>query len=168
VPAAARVAAHAMVGRFLGSATGAAFRDALARGRDVRREVAFHARIRFPDGAEVGGFDSLLVKGSIDLWLPDGEGRVRILDHKTNAPRPGARDAAVLVAHYAPQLRLYALAAERVLGAEVAGASLLLLDPAWQESGVPVEAPVDVSGPALEETRRLVHAYARALHDLRF
>jgi ATP-dependent exoDNAse (exonuclease V) beta subunit len=152
-----------MVARFLASPTGEAFAAALAAGREVRREVAFHARIRFPEGARVGGFDSLLVKGSVDLWLGDEAGRVVIYDHKTNSPKSRWRDPQALVTHYAPQLRLYALAAERVLSREVGGAALLLLDPAWEALGVPVEAAVDVGGPALEATRRLAHTFATAV-----
>jgi hypothetical protein len=64
------------------------------------------------------------------------------------------------VTHYGPQLRLYALAAERIVGKRVTGAGLLLLDPAWAAAGAPVEVPVDVSGEALLTTRRLCRAYA--------
>ncbi len=163
---AVEAAALAMVRRFLDAPVGARFVEALAAGRDVRREVAFHARIRFPGKASVAGFDALLVKGSIDLWMPEADGRIRILDHKTNAPGGRFPDAESLGAHYATQLRLYALAAERVLGRDVAGASLLLLDPAWAAMGVPVELEVDVGGDALADTRELCRAYATAaLHD---
>jgi hypothetical protein len=148
-----------LVQRFAASPTGARMRAALAAGADVRREVALHARIRFPGGEPVGGLDSLLVKGSIDLWLPDEDG-VLLVDHKTNLR--GARFAAPedLAAHYAWQLRLYALAAERVLGADVGGAHLLLLDPSWGPAAL--EVPIDVSGGRLEETRRLCRAFAVA------
>jgi len=159
---AVQAAALAMVRRFLDAPVGLRFVEALAAGRDVRREVAFHARIRFPAKATVAGFDALLVKGSIDLWMPEADGIVRILDHKTNAPGARFRDAPSLGAHYATQLRLYALAAERVLGRDVAGASLLLLDPAWGAMGVPVELEVDVGGDALADTRELCRAYATA------
>jgi ATP-dependent helicase/nuclease subunit A len=159
----ARRAATGMVRRFLGSATGRATAEALAAGRDVRREVAFHARIRFPDEAVVAGFSSLLVKGTIDLWLPTERGPF-LYDHKTNSPRGrlgGAGGREALRAHYATQLRLYALAAERVLGQDVAGAALLLLDPDWGEASA-VEQEVDVSGPRLLETRSLCRAFAVA------
>ena len=49
---------------------------------------------------------------------------------------------------------------ERLRGADVAGAHLLLLDPDWGPEAV--EVTVDVSGPALEEARRLCRAYAVA------
>ena len=152
-------AVRAMVERFLASPLGERLREALAEGRDVRREVALHARIRFPGGEPVGGFDSLLVKGSIDLWLPTAEG-VLVVDHKTNR-KGGAFDTpASLAEHYAWQLRLYALATERALGADVAGTALMLLDPSWGDEAL--EVPVDVSGDALEETRRLCRAFAIA------
>ncbi len=169
--AAVRPAAAAMVARFLSSRAGADLRAALRAGRDVRREVPFHARIRFPAGAAVGDYDSLLVKGTVDLWI-DREGGAApgpwVLDHKTNSPEGRFGTVEALRDHYAPQLRLYALAAERVLGRDVAGAGLLLLDPAWGTRCPEVEVPVDVSGEKLLETRRLCLAYARAMHEDRF
>ena len=120
---------------------------------------SFHARIRFPGGARVGDHDALLVRGSIDLWLPE-EGGVRIVDHKTNPPTRAHRTPADLARHYAVQLRLYALAAERLLGRDVAGASLLLLDEGWGPAAV--EVAVDVAGEGLEDARRLCQAYALA------
>ena len=152
-------AVGAMAQRFLDAPLGAALRAALREGLDVRGEVALHARIRFPGGEPVGGFDSLLVKGSIDLWLPTAEG-VLVVDHKTNRKGGAFRSAEALAAHYAWQLRLYALATERALGADVAGARLALLDPGWGAGALEVE--VDVSGPQLEEARRLCRAFAVA------
>jgi ATP-dependent helicase/nuclease subunit A len=148
-----------MVERFLTSETGAQLRRALRAGDDVRREVDFHARIRFPGGEEVAGLDSLLVKGSIDLWLPTPSG-VRLVDHKTNRAGARYRSPEALAAHYTWQLRLYTLAAERLLGEDIAGASLLLLDPGWGPEALDV--PIDISGPQLEETRALCRAFARA------
>jgi hypothetical protein len=55
-------------------------------------------------------------------------------------------------------MRLYALAAERILGRDVAGADLVLLDPGWGPEAVVV--PVPVLGPDLEEARRLCEAFA--------
>ena len=151
---------QAMVARYAASPTGILASRALRLDAEIRREVAFHARIRFPAGATVAGFDSLLVRGSVDLWLADAEGRVHVVDHKTNPPSTRLPTPEALAAHYAWQLRLYALAAERLRGEDVAGARLLLLDPGWGPEAVEVE--VDVSGPALEETRRLCRAYAVA------
>jgi len=165
VPPATRALAHEMLRRFEASAVAGELGGALASGADARREAAFHARVRFPAGAQVAGFEHLLVKGTIDLWLPrlragaDGDG-VWILDHKTNPPSSARPTPESLAAHYAPQLRLYALAAERLLGRDVAGAALLLLDPGWGPAAI--EVPIDVSGPALEETRRLCQAFAEA------
>jgi ATP-dependent helicase/nuclease subunit A len=160
--------AREMAARFMLSAVARDLGAALAAGGDVRRELAFHARIRFPAGQPVAGLEGLLVRGGIDLWLPRGAGDrgagegggVWIVDHKTNAPTAAHPTPASLAEHYAPQLRLYALAAERLLGHDVAGASLLLLDPGWGAEAL--EVPVDVSGPALEETRRLCRAFAVA------
>jgi len=152
-------AAREMVERFLACPTGRRLTAALAGGEDVRREVALHARIRFPGGHTVGGFDALLVKGSIDLWLPGPDG-VWIVDHKTNRAGARYRTPEDLARHYTWQLRLYALAVERVLGQDVAGARLLLLDPGWGPTAVEVD--VDVGGDALEEARHLCQAFAVA------
>ena len=160
--------ARAMVERFLASDAGRATRAAIAAGRGVRREAAFHARVRFPDGEPVAGFSALLVKGTVDLWLDGDDGRPRLYDHKTNAPGRALPDAAALLDRYATQLRLYALATERIVERDVASASLLLLDPAWDARGVPVEVAVDVSGEALAATRRLCRAYAVAMLEQRF
>ncbi len=165
--AAAAPLALAMVERFLDSATGQALDHALRAGHAVRREAAFHARIRFPDEAQVGPYRSLLVKGAIDLWMGAADGKILVLDHKTNSPRGRLKSPAALVEHYATQLRLYALAAERVTGKDVAGAKLLLLDPDWGRR-VPVEATVDVSGDALRETRDLCRAFAVSMLEDRY
>jgi len=154
-----RAAVGEMAERFTRSSLGVAMRGALADGVDVRREVDFHARIRFPGGEQVAGFDSLLVKGSIDLWLPTDDG-IRLVDHKTNRAGALFRTPEDLAEHYAWQLRLYALAAERLLGEDVAAAGLVLLDPGWGAEAV--EVPIDISGDALEETRRLCRAFALA------
>ncbi len=151
---------QAMQARFLAGRTGRRMSEALEAGEDVRREVAFHARIRFPAGERVGPFDSLLVRGAIDLWVPEADG-IWIVDLKTNAKSRTFPTAQALADHYAQQLRLYALAAERILGQDVAGARLVLVDPSWGEGGAP-EVEVGVSGEALEETRRLCRAFALA------
>lgn len=159
-PAAADLALCAtLVGRFLATPTAAALGAALRRGHGVARELAFHAAVRFPHGARVGGFEALLVKGSIDLLL-DGPDGLWIVDHKTNARGPGAADPAALAGRYGWQLALYALAVERLHGRDVAGARLLLLHPSWGAEAV--EVPVDVSGARLGEARRLCQAFAVA------
>ncbi len=159
VPPGARALAAEMLARFETSAVAHDLATAVAAGGDQRREAAFHARVRFPAGATVAGFEHLLVRGTIDLWLPRAGG-IWIVDHKTNMRSAAHPTPASLAAYYAPQLRLYALAAERLLGGDVAGAALLLLDPGWGPTAL--EVPIDVSGPALEETRRLCQAFAEA------
>ncbi len=150
--------------RFLECPLAQELETALAgRGTPPQRELDLHARIRFPTvaGAEktVAGFDSLLVKGSIDLWLPRKDG-VWVLDYKTNTRSDRFPSPASLEAYYGWQLRLYALMAERVLGTDIAGAALVLLDPSWSRE--PVELPIDIDGERLRETRRLCEALARA------
>ena len=60
--------ARGMVQRYLDSAVGRTVAASLGSPGGVRREVAFHTRIRFPSDARVASFDSLLVKGTLDLW----------------------------------------------------------------------------------------------------
>ena len=83
-----------------------------------------------------------------------------IVDHKTNRRSQRLPTPEAVAEHYAWQLRLYALAAERVLGFDVVGAQLCLLDPSWGPAAVDV--PVDIEGDALEEARSLCRAFARA------
>ena len=133
------------------------------------RELNLHARIRFPTdkGQEkrVAELDSLLVKGSIDLWLPRQDG-VWVLDYKTNRRSNRFPTTASLAEYYGWQLRLYALMAERVLGTDIAGAALVLLDPSWSRD--PVELPIAIDGDRLRDTRRLCEALARAEKDRRY
>ncbi|MDJ0975666.1 MAG: UvrD-helicase domain-containing protein [Planctomycetota bacterium] len=158
-PDAVERAVREMVARYSRSDVGRAMHQALGKAGDVRRELDFHARVRFPGGKPVAGFDSLLVKGSIDLWLPTADG-VRVVDHKTNRKSERFQSPDDLAAYYGWQLRLYALAAERIQGTDVAGASLLLLDPSWGDEAVDV--PIDVSGDALKAARELCRAFAIA------
>ena len=167
VPADSHARVHSMAQRFLQSGRGRQTRRALRDGQDVRRELALHARIDFPRGASVGGFPALLVNGTIDLWLPCSEaGGVVIVDHKTNRRSTRFPTPASVAAHYAWQLRLYALMAERLHGNDIAGAELLLLDPSWGAEALSV--PVAIDGAALEDTRRLCQALATAERQQRF
>lgn len=159
VPAPLLALGEQMVARFGRSAVARDLAQALEQGLDVRREASFRARLAFPEGARVGGLPSLLVRGTFDLWLPRGGG-TWVLDHKTNPPRVRLPRPEDLAAHYAPQLRLYALAAERLLGQDVRGASLLLLDPGWGPEAL--EVPVSLAGEHLLEMRRLCQAFAVA------
>ncbi len=151
--------ARGMIRRYLDADVGRAVAASLDRKGRVRREVAFHTRIRFPGDVRVATFDSLLVKGTLDLWHVREDG-VWVVDYKTNRKSKRFPTPESLADYYAWQLRLYALAAERLLGEDVAGASLLLLDDSWGDDVL--EVPIDVSGTRLEETRRLCEAFARA------
>lgn len=162
---AVRRAGEAMLARFVASDMARDLRAAQARGDVVRSELDFHARIRFPGGEPVAGFEALLVKGSIDLWLPTESG-VWVIDHKTNRRSARFPTPESLAAFYGPQLRLYALAAERLLGQDLERAGLLLLDPSWGEDALFVEVPID--GDRLEETRRLCQAFAESARQGRY
>ena len=59
--------------------------------------------------------EQILVQGIVDLLLVEPDGKVIIIDYKTDK----VADAAVLVERYATQLRYYALAVERITGLKV-------------------------------------------------
>ena len=81
-----------------------------------------------PDG-------EMLVQGSIDCCFMEGGGWV-LLDYKTDR----AGDAAALTRRYRNQLRLYALALERITGIPVTEIRLCLL-----RSGEALAVPHDAS-----------------------
>lgn len=68
--------------------------------RHVERDVLF----------DVGG-ERPLVQGVVDLWLDEGDGRVTIVDWKTNRLDDGQAPADVVADGYALQCQVYALAA---------------------------------------------------------
>ncbi len=68
--------------------------------------------------------EGVVLRGQIDLWFEDG-GRIVLVDYKTD--QVSAADAAAHAAPYALQLRLYALALERLTGRAPAEAYLCFL-----------------------------------------
>ena len=109
--------------RFLESDVGLRLRGA----QTVRREWPFNVMLRMSEALtelERGGLEDaeVLVQGTIDCcFIEDGEWV--LLDYKTDR----ADDLDALRAHYAPQLRLYALALERVTGIRVRESLLCLI-----------------------------------------
>lgn len=67
--------------------------------------------------------DDMLIRGSIDLWFEDSDGEIAVVDYKTgHTIRPELQEA------YESQLRLYALALEKLTGKLPARGYLALLD----------------------------------------
>ena len=89
----------------------------VAAARQTRREMPFVLAL---DGTEV--------RGTIDLAFEDAQGAWEIVDYKSSAPSPERADQAAAL--FDLQLGLYALAAGRWLGRDVARWSVYFLGPA--------------------------------------
>ena len=77
--------------------------------------------------------EGIVLRGQIDLWFEEN-GKTILIDYKTD--RVSAAEAPVRAEQYALQLRLYALAIERLTGRLPAEAYLYFLRP---NTGVPVD-----------------------------
>jgi hypothetical protein len=98
--------------------------------------------------------EDLVVSGQVDLWFEEG-GELVLVDYKTDAV--SASEAAAHAEEYALQLRLYAMAVERVAGRAPNRAWLHFLRP-----DVAVDVPL---GPAPSGT---VRAFQQAQSRLEF
>jgi ATP-dependent helicase/nuclease subunit A len=113
----------AKLARFLSSDMGLRLRGA----KEIRREWPFNVTLPAadalaPEEAERFGGGDLLVQGTIDCCFIE-DGAWVLLDYKTD--RTDDMDA--LRAHYEKQLKVYALALERVTGLPVRQRALCLL-----------------------------------------
>jgi ATP-dependent helicase/nuclease subunit A len=70
--------------------------------------------------------EDLVIRGQVDLWFEEG-GELLLVDYKTD--KVTAQEARERAQEYALQLRLYAMAVERVVGRPVARACLHFLRP---------------------------------------
>jgi ATP-dependent exoDNAse (exonuclease V) beta subunit len=113
----------------------------LSRASRVEREFDFLMSV-----------DGLVVRGQVDLWFEEG-GELVIVDYKTDAVT--APQAAHRAQEYGLQLRLYAMAVERVAGRPVDRAWLHFLRP-----NVAVE--VDLAPSLLESPEQVVRAFQEA------
>ena len=114
---------ESVLARFLSGPVGTRLRAA----ETVRREWSFNAMLRAsealtPEEAARYGDVELLVQGTIDCCFIE-DGRWILLDYKTDR----TDDVELLKAHYARQLRLYALALQRITGIPVAERVLCLI-----------------------------------------
>ncbi len=74
----------------------------------VHKEAQFLMKVRHCDIVEGGSKQKILVQGTIDLYIEDGD-EITLIDYKTN--RVG--DLVTLAKMYSTQMRLYALALEK-------------------------------------------------------
>jgi ATP-dependent helicase/nuclease subunit A len=118
-----------------------------ARASRVEREFDF-----------VMAIEDVVLRGQIDLWFEEG-GELLLLDYKTDNLRP--EEAAARAAAYALQLRLYALALERITGRMPSRvyACFLRLGQA---------IPIAMDKPFLDEATDLVRLFREAQSSLRF
>ena len=122
------------IARFLEGETG----QRLLRASEVHREWPFNVTVRIcealePHEAGSYGDEEILVQGTIDCCFLEGGSWV-LLDYKTDR----SDDAEALTLRYRNQLRLYALALQRITGIPVAEIRLCLL-----MSGEVLTVPVD-------------------------
>jgi len=96
--------------------------------------------------------EDLVIRGQVDLWFQEG-GELVIVDYKTDDVT--AAQAHQRAHNYAPQLRLYALAVERIAGRPVDRAWLHFLRP-----NTPVE--VDIAPSLLDSPEQLVRDFQEA------
>jgi ATP-dependent helicase/nuclease subunit A len=107
------------IGWLMSTDVGRLLRD---RAADLRREVPVY----FPQPGTGVGMDQIMVRGRVDLLVPDGDGWL-IVDYKTDRV---AGDALVRRAdEYAGQLDLYRVAIGRITGQAITGAVLVFLHP---------------------------------------
>ena len=102
--------------------------------------------------------DGLVVRGQIDLWFEEA-GRIEIVDYKTDAV--SAAEASQRAQDYALQLRIYAMAVERLTGRQVDAAWLHFLRP---NSIV----KVDLAPSLLESPEQVVAEFADAQARMEF
>jgi ATP-dependent exoDNAse (exonuclease V) beta subunit len=102
--------------------------------------------------------EELILRGQVDLWFEEN-GRLVIVDYKTD--QLSASEAPARAASYAIQLRLYALALERLLGQSPQEAWLYFLRPA-------VAVPVSLGPAELEAARRALRTFREAQESLQF
>jgi ATP-dependent exoDNAse (exonuclease V) beta subunit len=102
--------------------------------------------------------EDVVLRGQIDLWFEES-GELVLLDYKTDEIK--AREVAVHAVRYAPQLRLYALALERMLGRSPTRAYVDFLRPS-------VAVPVSLERSLIDSPEALVRDFREAQSSLHF
>ncbi len=102
--------------------------------------------------------EDIVLRGQIDLWFEEA-GELVLVDYKTDEVK--ARDVAVRAEFYAPQLRLYAMALERITGRFPHKAFVYFLRPG-------VAAPITLERTLLDDPESLVRDFRQAQSTLDF
>jgi ATP-dependent helicase/nuclease subunit A len=132
-----------LVQRFQASELG----QRVSRASRVEREFDF-----------VMAVEDVVLRGQIDLWFEEG-GELLLLDYKTDNVRP--QEAVSRAAAYGLQLRLYALALERITGRLPSRACACFL-----RTGQAI--PIAMDEPSLDEAKDMVRLFREAQSSLRF
>jgi ATP-dependent exoDNAse (exonuclease V) beta subunit len=106
----------------------------------------------------ITAFDGIVVRGQIDLWFEE-EGELIVIDYKTDRFDPGA--APERLEGYELQLRIYAIALERIAGRLPDRAVLVFL-----RNGVSVD--VDLSPELLKKAESVVRRLAECQNSMDF
>jgi ATP-dependent exoDNAse (exonuclease V) beta subunit len=118
-----------------------------ARASRIEREFDF-----------VMAIENVVLRGQIDLWFEEG-GDLLLVDYKTDDIKP--REIAARAEFYAPQLRLYALALERIAGRFPSQAFLYFLRP-------DIVRPVALERTLLDSPEDLVREFREAQNGVAF
>ncbi len=134
-----------------------------ARLAEVFRKSALGKRAAAADRVErefdfLMEVENVILRGQIDLWFEE-RGRVVLVDYKTD--RVSAAEAPARAASYAPQLRLYALALERLAGRAPEETYLCFL-----RAGVTVA--VDARPSLFESAESVVREFREAQERMQF
>ncbi len=124
---------------------------------DLGRRAARASRIaREADFLMV--IEDIVLRGQIDLWFEEG-GELVLADYKTDEVK--ARDSAGRAGFYAPQLRLYAMALERIAGRFPDKAYIYFLRPG-------IAVPIALEPTLLDNPETLVRTFRDAQSSLSF
>lgn len=112
--------------------TGSSLFDRLLSSKNIRRELRFNVHLNASDFTEKEDSSNLknetvLVQGIIDCLFEDENGKLYILDYKTDAvPKDMSEDDAneMLISRHIAQLSYYAAACKTILGKDVDGVML--------------------------------------------
>jgi len=102
--------------------------------------------------------EDVVLRGQIDLWFEEA-GELVLVDYKTDEVK--TRETAARAQSYAPQLRLYALALERMVGRTPARAYVYFLRPG-------VAVPISLERSLIDDPEALVRDFREAQSNVRF
>jgi ATP-dependent exoDNAse (exonuclease V) beta subunit len=103
--------------------------------------------------------EDVVLRGQIDLWFEEAAGELVLVDYKTD--KVDATETSARAQSYALQLRLYALALERLTGRSPNQAFVHMLRPG-------VSSPISLEAAEMEAARESVRAFRQAQATVAF